>query len=174
MIISINEFKLYLEKSVKKSDRIDIYRDNNYIVVRPLTHEASCKYGAFTSWCISVPGEDYIWDESQHRNGGVIFIIQKNYQISKNKQLLINKLIDLNVEHQYNGLKGDKLHEYQELLYNDEALDLSKIAIVYANNRVQSIWDKNNIDVSDVYNRYLYNMPLDTKISNVIYDYIND
>ncbi len=53
-------FKLF-EGRVKKSDRIDIFRDNKYIVISPLTPHDSCKYGAFTRWCISVPNSGTTW-----------------------------------------------------------------------------------------------------------------
>lgn len=49
----ITNFKLF-EGSVKSSERIDIFRDNKYILVAPLTAKASMKYGAFTNWCTSV------------------------------------------------------------------------------------------------------------------------
>ena len=44
--------------SVKSNERKYIYRDKNVLVVQPLTHTASCKYGAFTKWCTAVPETD--------------------------------------------------------------------------------------------------------------------
>src|SRR6185369_15604270 len=44
-----------VEGAVKAAEKIDIYRDDSYIVVRPLSERASCKYGAYTKWCISAP-----------------------------------------------------------------------------------------------------------------------
>jgi len=52
--VKFNDFlkeNLLFEGKVKKSDKVDILRDGEYVVVRPLTHQASCKYGAFTQWC---------------------------------------------------------------------------------------------------------------------------
>ena len=43
------------ETSVKSSDRTKIYEDERLLVVVPLTHRASCKYGAHTPWCVSTP-----------------------------------------------------------------------------------------------------------------------
>lgn len=40
-----------LEKQVEK-----IYENDKYLVVRPLTEEASCKYGANTKWCVTEKG----------------------------------------------------------------------------------------------------------------------
>lgn len=176
MITSINEYRMYMEKSVKKADRIDIYRDNNFVVVRPLTHKASCKYGAFTSWCISVPGEEYIWEESKDVKGGVIFIIQRQYNITPEKQNYINRLIDLNSDYMYNGFKSDEdKHEFNVLMNTEEALDLSKIAIVYnGNGRIQSIWDKNNMDITDVYDRNVNNLPIPSVVANSVTSYIID
>ena len=43
------------EYRVHREDRIEILRDDKYIIVAPLTEDASCKYGAFTHWCTANP-----------------------------------------------------------------------------------------------------------------------
>lgn len=43
------------EYRVHREDRIEILRDDKYIIVAPLTKDASCKYGAFTHWCTANP-----------------------------------------------------------------------------------------------------------------------
>ncbi|NJO65275.1 MAG: hypothetical protein HC836_46415 [Richelia sp. RM2_1_2] len=53
-----------VEGNVKKSDRIDIYRDSDVVVVRPLTFQASCKYGAHTKWCTSAPSNESTIDKT--------------------------------------------------------------------------------------------------------------
>jgi hypothetical protein len=57
----LKTYKQLFEKRVSKDEKIDIYRDADYIVVAPLTHLASCKYGTDTGWCISVPSASYVW-----------------------------------------------------------------------------------------------------------------
>lgn len=63
--------KLQQEEGVSK-----IYEDANWLLLRPLTHETSCKYGAHTQWCVASR------DTSQHfksytAEGLLIFLIHK-------------------------------------------------------------------------------------------------
>lgn len=173
MIVKLNKYKIFLEGKVSKSDKVDIYRDDNYIVIRPLTHKASCKYGAYTSWCISVPGDEYIFNNNI-QDCCVIFIIQRNYKISKEKQLLINELRELNSEVLYETPTDQNLERYYKLLSDEEALDLSKIALIFGKNKIlQSIWDKNNIDITHTFNKNLYQLPIDNNVIEKIIDYID-
>jgi hypothetical protein len=62
---------------------------------------------------------------------------------------------------------------YNELLNDDDAFDLSKIAIVFdKHSKVQSIWDKNNIDITKAYNRDLKRMPIDMWVVHKIDEYL--
>lgn len=63
--------------SVKSNERKYIYRDKNILVVQPLTHNASCKYGAFTKWCTAVPDIDTHFERYSH-DGVLIYFILKN------------------------------------------------------------------------------------------------
>ena len=78
--------KRVFEGSVKKSDRIDIFRDDKYIVVAPLTEEASMKYGADSHWCTSASGSGAWCDESKPNNEnskvGLIILIRRNYKMT--------------------------------------------------------------------------------------------
>lgn len=67
----------------KKEDRDKIYEDENIVVVAPLTHRSSCKYGANTKWCVAVPSNDTHFKE--YMDGGVLiyFIIRSPYKNSK-------------------------------------------------------------------------------------------
>lgn len=170
MITSINEFKKIFESTVKKSDKIDIYRDNDYIVVRPLTHKAACKYGSYSSWCISTPSDSSTWDSSP--TAIVIFIIQRNYKITKDHQQLINELIELNDLIQSGEASDEDEEKYNNLLFDYDALDLSKIAIIAnTNNNKITIWDNNNIEITDVYE--YKDLPISDNVIDAIENYLN-
>jgi hypothetical protein len=70
-VIEANEIKRLneAEKKIKK-----IYDENDWIVLIPLSFEASQKYGANTKWCIT---QKYHWN-SYHKSYKLIFIINKN------------------------------------------------------------------------------------------------
>lgn len=63
----------FFEKSVpKSSSRIKIYEDSRYLVVSPLTHKASCQYGAHSNWCVSTSNEDHF---QRYSSEGILFFI---------------------------------------------------------------------------------------------------
>lgn len=168
------------ESKVKSDEKIDILRDSNYIVVQPLTHRASCKYGAYTKWCISVPNAEYVWTESSDHDNLpyiVIFIIQRNYK-NPNNDTDIERLIYLNDIIQNGDDNGDSINEedheeYLELFASHNGEDLSKIALIFTNkNRISpEIWDNNNINLDDVYNSY-FQLPIDNYVLDKIEEYV--
>jgi virulence-associated protein VagC len=161
------------EGSVKKSDRIDIYRDNNYVVIRPLTETASCKYGTFTKWCISAPSSG-AWDSNP--NAIVIMIIQRNYNISPDKQKIIDTFLS------FNNIKEDDemtpeiesdMEEFMESHDFHDFEDLSKIAIVFSEDgNFSEIWDANNINLDDNYQFGWTHLPISKNVINAIENYI--
>jgi hypothetical protein len=60
-----------LEKQVEK-----IYEDDKFLVVKPKTHEASCKYGSNTKWCTTAQSPDHF---QRYTSGsqGLYYIINK-------------------------------------------------------------------------------------------------
>lgn len=71
----LNAKKVKTEKSEKKSASSDIdkiYEDDNVLVIKAKTHEASCKYGAGTTWCTAAKKTDEDW--LRHNQTGVEFI----------------------------------------------------------------------------------------------------
>jgi len=67
-----------LEKKVNK-----IYEDNKFLVVKPETEEASCKYGSNTKWCVTSKGTGHF---ERYTKGaqGLYFIINKTNSTNKN------------------------------------------------------------------------------------------
>jgi len=64
----------YFEKNVSKSaSRIKIYEDDRYLVVSPLTHKASCQYGAHSNWCVSTSNVTYY--DRYTSDGILVFVI---------------------------------------------------------------------------------------------------
>lgn len=67
-----------LEKQVEK-----IYEDNKFVVVKPKTEQASCKYGSNTTWCVTSRGTGHF---DRYTSGGqeLYFIINKVNSTDKN------------------------------------------------------------------------------------------
>ena len=71
------------EVRTKEGDRDKIYQDENIVVVAPLTHKASCKYGANTKWCTAVPSNSEHFKEYMENGVLIYFIIRSPYKNTK-------------------------------------------------------------------------------------------
>jgi hypothetical protein len=71
------------EVRAKESDRDKIYQDENIVVVAPLTHKASCKYGAHTKWCTATPSNSENFKEYMEYGVLIYFIIRSPYKNAK-------------------------------------------------------------------------------------------
>lgn len=71
--------KILKEARVPRDERIELYRDNNIIVVFPLTHRALQKYASFCQWCINDDKSE--WED--YHKGQHVVIIQRNPKKSK-------------------------------------------------------------------------------------------
>ena len=61
------------EVRVPKNEKVQLYKDDNIIVVVPLTHRALQKYASFCQWCIN--DDLYEWEE--YHKGKHAVIIQR-------------------------------------------------------------------------------------------------
>ena len=66
-----------LRRQVKElSDADQVYEDENFVVVTPKTHKASCYYGAGTKWCTASMNGDTHFDK-YNQDGKLFYIINK-------------------------------------------------------------------------------------------------
>ena len=63
------------EQKPKNTSRVKIYEDDRWLLVAPLTHQASCSYGAHSNWCVSTSNTNYFNDYM--KRGLLIFFIDK-------------------------------------------------------------------------------------------------
>ena len=67
------------KKSFDASGAKKIFEDNNLLIVRPLTYEASCKYGSGTRWCTTTAGNPSYFESHSGGNQALYYIILKNF-----------------------------------------------------------------------------------------------
>jgi hypothetical protein len=70
------------EKELEKQV-IKIYEDDKFLVVKPKTEEASCKYGSNTKWCVTSKGSGHFGRYTAGRQS-LYFIINKAKSTNKN------------------------------------------------------------------------------------------
>lgn len=71
-------------KSVNPSEAKKIFEDDNILIVRPLTHKASCKYGSGTKWCTTTRDEPSYFNNFTVKNQALYYVILKKFS-SDNK-----------------------------------------------------------------------------------------
>ena len=105
-IVNESKTKKELEKEIK--DQADkLYEDDNYLVIKPNTYEASCYYGAGTKWCTTTKDDRSYFDKYKKTGNLYYFIDKKNNSNkiavykephkseiydSKDEQISLNKL----------------------------------------------------------------------------------
>lgn len=174
------KFKDFLfEKRVVREERIEILRDSKYIVVAPLSEEASCKYGAYTNWCTSAPHsgawrDDYINGENQNK---LIYIIQRNYNMTPENKEKSEEYYYLGKKIENDDFEDDEDRErtretFYDLDNDEDSLDFSKIAIEYnIKSRTYGIWSANNIPISETRGYDLNNLPIDEYVVDAIKEF---
>jgi len=77
--------ELHKENSKSQLKKIDtsgakkIFEDKNILIVRPLTYEASCKYGAGTRWCTTMAGTPSYFESHTSQEQALYYVILKNF-----------------------------------------------------------------------------------------------
>lgn len=71
------------EAKQAKADTDVIYNDDDWLVVRPHTSEASCKYGVGTRWCIAATASRNYFGSYSESNNKFYFVIDKKQLESK-------------------------------------------------------------------------------------------
>ena len=73
------------KSQLKKQDTSNsqkIYEDSNILIVKPLTYEASCKYGAGTRWCTTMAGQPSYFNSHTAGEQVLYYVILKKFDIS--------------------------------------------------------------------------------------------
>ena len=79
---SINKKKVITEKfKVESNEYNKLFDENDFLLVVPYTHDASCKYGANTKWCTT--SEDDTMFKKHNRMGSLGYLIVKDKDLQK-------------------------------------------------------------------------------------------
>lgn len=73
----VEKAKLKLSrKEIKQSGVIKIFEDDDFLLLTPLTHQAACRYGSNTRWCVSMRGYSGYF-ENYFTQGPIFFLMDK-------------------------------------------------------------------------------------------------
>jgi hypothetical protein len=63
-------------KEMKETGVDKVYEDENFLLLMPKTHKASCRYGANTRWCVTMRGYTGYF-ENYFTQGPIFFLVDK-------------------------------------------------------------------------------------------------
>lgn len=140
-IITEKQNKLLKEVRVPREERIELYRNEDVVVVIPLTHRALRKYATYCQWCIIRDVNE--WE--QHHQGTSMVIIQRHPKPIKKGITRNPTFYEIYSLHR---LKN----EYDDLEYVNDVLDYNfeseEIALEYYQKLIKDI---NNFGLNVVY-----------------------
>jgi len=96
-----NAIQTHKETSKSQQNKFDssgvkkIYEDSNILIVKPLTYEASCKYGSGTKWCTTMANTPTYFDQYTSGNDQALYyvILKKFDRSNKFYKIAIHKKI---------------------------------------------------------------------------------
>lgn len=71
-------YEKHLEKVREGRDYKKLYESPNYLIVQPLTHPGSCKYGAGSKWCTTTRDDDTHFKSYGTGSQMLLYILDKN------------------------------------------------------------------------------------------------
>ena len=168
------------EGRVKRSERLDVFRNDDIIVVMPLTHNALRKYANKCQWCIN----DDIHEWEDYHKGKHVVIIQRKPKGTKKGVTGKSTAEEIYVLNRWDSGNWDLESVEQTLEYqfrNETSMerylleltsDTSNFAtdIVYYSSESGSVYDMEDNNLTDC-NKDIYDVP---NMSMVIVDIIND
>jgi len=79
-MIHLNYFKTFESIKVKPNEYVELWRDSDFVLIVPLTHNASQKYGFGTKWCTSSKKSES--DFIKHTELGLLaYIVIRNNEL---------------------------------------------------------------------------------------------
>jgi len=172
----VNEAKV----KVSKDEYVKLFEDETILVLKPLTHQASCKYGAGAKWCVSSRSTDDFWKNYTKKTsnfGGtnwynvkeVVEDVEKTFldKVLGRPGKIVKREVKEFIEEFPVGIlyfvllkKRIKSYEWDERLkYNKPIFEeanpkdpMNKLALLYKPNRA----DFGDLSTSDPYSFYSY------------------
>jgi len=137
-VLAIKKLKSQ-EKSLAK-DVTKIYEDDEWLIVSPKTHQASCAYGAHTKWCVTQRDSDHYFKNYTQGNSYLMFVINKKdndkWAINTDRKLgSEQKDIEVNMPwHREINLRNSKPRERFTAVKHNSRVE-RELRNVYGNNQ---------------------------------------
>lgn len=140
LIIKESQTEL-LEVRVPREERIELYRDEEVVVVIPLTHRALRKYATYCQWCII--RDTHEWE--QHHEGTSMVIAQRHPKPNKKGVTGNPTFFEIYSLHRLKNGYDDLEYVNDVLIHNFES---EEVALEYYQELIKDI---NNFGLNSVY-----------------------
>jgi hypothetical protein len=132
-IVSHKEKSKSQQKKSDLSGAEKIYEDSNILIVKPLTYEASCKYGAGTRWCTTMANEPRYFNQyTQGDDQSLYYIILKKFDRN-------NKFYKIAI-HKTNG--GEVWYDSTDERMSDREKEVFSLGAPKVIETVRNHWNK--------------------------------
>jgi hypothetical protein len=160
------------EQKPKTASRVKIYEDDKWLVVSPLTHEASCSYGAHSNWCVSTSNNSYY--QRYTKQGILVFFLDKKGMNPIKPDANIYKLaVHINydnpnpIDWDWYSMEDNKIDA--ALMVNFIPKNLIEATTKYLNEFLGELYKKNEINMKELEEKSL----IVHKKNNLIYLFLN-
>ena len=121
------------QKKADSSGTEKIYEDSNILIVKPLTYEASCKYGAGTRWCTTMANEPRYFNQyAKGPDQALYYIILKKFDRN-------NKFYKIAI-HKTNG--GEVWYDSTDERMSDREAEVFSLGAPKVIETIRNHWNK--------------------------------
>jgi hypothetical protein len=145
--------KTEIKREISDKDVEKVYENSQFLIISPKTHEASCKYGAGTKWCISAKNTVDNWNFYNKRLIKFYFIFDKaKFQNDPYYKVAISVYLDGTME----AFDATDHHINPEWYINKMGLNINLFKPKerneedYLNSIIEGTWKKNPDGTIDV------------------------
>lgn len=118
------------KNTIGDTESVKIIDNEDIIIVRPLTHQSSCKYGAGTKWCTTHKNDSYFKDYTS--KGNLYYIHLKDFESD-------NPFYKMAVHIKYNG--DEEWYDAEDKKMSDSQAKMAKMLIHKVDGWVKIIED---------------------------------
>jgi len=146
------------EQKPKTASRVKLYEDDKWLVVAPLTHQASCSYGAHSTWCVSTSNSSYF---SQYMGNGILvfFIDKKGSHSTKTSANVYKFAVHINFDNpspdRWNWYSMDDTPTDARLMMNLVPQSLMNVAKKYLDDVLKELGKQSSVDEKELNDKSL-------------------
>jgi len=156
------------DKEKKLKSEVDrVYEDDNWVIIRPKSHGASCYYGAGTKWCTTSKDKSFF---EKYNNEGVLYYVIKKQSGKDYKIALFKGLPKIGTDYRTNRRVLGRAPDDQWYDMQDNLLDSRTSSIV-----TSMLPDKAIQVIDDLYKKELdsYSESLDFQRYKSLNEFVN-